>query len=230
MITLDELKFNIGQVNENIFSACQKAGRGIDSLKVVAATKTQPIERIKELIELSNITVAGENRVQEFTEKYSPEIDWHFIGRLQTNKVKNIVGKVSLIHSVDRENLLSEIDRISKNRNLVSDILVEVNIAGEEAKGGLSAEEVEGFIFMAEKYKNIKIKGIMSVMPNEKNITKLARYYLLLSKLYDKILSIRTSNAEICYFSAGMSEDYQIAIEYGANMLRLGRALFGARE
>jgi pyridoxal phosphate enzyme (YggS family) len=229
MISELELKQNIETVNNNIALALQKSGRKAEELTIVAATKTQPIEQIKKLFELTDIKIAGENRVQEFCEKFEDGIDWQIIGQLQTNKVKYCVGKVSLIQSVDRISLLAEIDRLSKSRSIITNVLVEVNVGGEEAKGGLKPAEVSDFIKRAEEYQNIVIKGLMSVMPNEKNMAKLASYYLQLYKIYDNMLSMRTQNADYCYLSAGMSEDYPLAIECGANMLRLGRAFFGAR-
>ena len=168
-------------------------------------------------------------RVQELLEKYTPDVRWHFIGQLQTNKVKYIVDKVELIHSVDRLSLLQEIDRQAKKHGKVQDILIEVNIGGEEKKGGVAPAEVIDFAKEVDKYPSVRLKGLMSVLPNVEK-EALNAFYLQLSKLYDTLKQTKLNNADIRYLSAGMSNDYDVAVKYGANIVRLGRALFGERE
>ena len=199
--------------------------------KLIAVTKTHPAEDILPLQNLG-VTDIGENKVQEIMEKL-PALEKnfriHLIGRLQSNKVKYIIDHVCLIHSVDRLSLAQEIDRQAKKHGKVQDILIEVNIGGEEKKGGVAPAEVIDFAKEVDKYPSVRLKGLMSVLPNvEKDV--LNAFYLQLSKLYDTLKQTRLDNADIRYLSAGMSNDYDVAVKYGANIVRLGRALFGERE
>ena len=210
-------------------TALEESGRSIKDVLVIGASKTMPLERILFVRDNTDVKIFGENRVQELLEKYTPDVRWHFIGQLQTNKVKYIVDKVELIHSVDRLSLLQEIDRQAKKHGKVQDILIEVNIGGEEKKGGVAPSEVIDFAKEVDKYPSVRLKGLMSVLPNvEKDA--LNAFYLQLSKLYDTLKQTRLDNADIRYLSAGMSNDYDVAVKYGANIVRLGRALFGERE
>lgn len=192
---------------------------------IVAATKTKSAEVINMLPEFG-IKVIGENKVQEFVEKY-PQLDKtlqkHFIGQLQTNKVKYIIDKVSLIHSLDRESLASEIQKHALRLNRKIDVLIEVN-TGEENKGGVPKNDVlQFFKTILQKYPNITIRGLMSVMPKNADDSM----YLQISQLYD---ILKTQSDDIKYLSVGMSDDYLTAIRYGANMIRLGRAILGERS
>lgn len=210
-------------------TALEESGRNVKDVLVIGASKTMPLERILFVRDNTDVKIFGENRVQELLEKYTPDVRWHFIGQLQTNKVKYIVDKVELIHSVDRLSLLQEIDRQAKKHGKVQDILIEVNIGGEEKKGGVAPAEVIDFAKEVDKYPSVRLKGLMSVLPNvEKDA--LNAFYLQLSKLYDTLKQTRLDNADIRYLSAGMSNDYDVAVKYGANIVRLGRALFGERE
>ena len=210
-------------------TALEESGRNVKDVLVIGASKTMPLERILFVRDNTDVKIFGENRVQELLEKYTPDVRWHFIGQLQTNKVKYIVDKVELIHSVDRLSLLQEIDRQAKKHGKVQDILIEVNIGGEEKKGGVAPAEVIDFAKEVDKYPSVRLKGLMSVLPNvEKDA--LNAFYLQLSKLYDTLKQTRLDNADIQYLSAGMSNDYDVAVKYGANIVRLGRALFGERE
>jgi pyridoxal phosphate enzyme (YggS family) len=154
---------------------------------------------------------------------------WHFIGRLQTNKVKYLIGKDVLIHSLDREDLAAEINRLSLKNNVVTECLIEVNIGNEESKGGISAEAVEGFIESLERFDGIFISGLMSVLPKA-DAENTQRYYAELHKLFERVKTIKRKNFDCKFLSAGMSNDYKTAIAYGANMIRLGTAIFGARN
>ena len=210
-------------------TALEESGRSIKDVLVIGASKTMPLERILFVRDNTDVKIFGENRVQELLEKYTPDVRWHFIGQLQTNKVKYIVDKVELIHSVDRLSLLQEIDRQAKKHGKVQDILIEVNIGGEEKKGGVAPTEVIDFAKEVDKYPSVRLKGLMSVLPNVEK-EALNAFYLQLSKLYDTLKQTRLDNADIRYLSAGMSNDYDVAVKYGANIVRLGRALFGERE
>lgn len=229
MVNEDKVIENYKNAMSRLETALEESGRSIKDVLVIGASKTIPLERILFVRDNTDVKIFGENRVQELLEKYTPDVRWHFIGQLQTNKVKYIVDKVELIHSVDRLSLLQEIDRQAKKHGKVQDILIEVNIGGEEKKGGVAPAEVIDFAKEVDKYPSVRLKGLMSVLPNvEKDV--LNAFYLQLSKLYDTLKQTRLDNADIRYLSAGMSNDYDVAVKYGANIVRLGRALFGERE
>ena len=229
MVNEDKVIENYKNAMSRLETALEESGRSIKDVLVIGASKTMPLERILFVRDNTDVKIFGENRVQELLEKYTPDVRWHFIGQLQTNKVKYIIDKVELIHSVDRLSLLQEIDRQAKKHGKVQDILIEVNIGGEEKKGGVAPEEVIDFAKEVDKYHSVRLKGLMSVLPNvEKDA--LNAFYLQLSKLYDTLKQTRLDNADIRYLSAGMSNDYDVAVKYGANIVRLGRALFGERE
>ncbi len=196
---------------------------------LVAATKMQDSATIAELHRLAPEVIVGENRVQELVEKYDPALEWHMIGRLQTNKVKYIIDKVSLIHSLDRIELAEEIERQAAKRGKVQDVLVEVNMGGEESKGGVEPTQAKSFIKSLSAYERIRILGIMSVMPRTDDEDALRKLYASLKALFEDVKGIQQGNADIKYLSAGMSGDYKTALEYGANMVRIGRAIFGER-
>lgn len=229
MVNEDKVIENYKNTMSRLETALEESGRSIKDVLVIGASKTMPLERILFVRDNTDVKIFGENRVQELLEKYTPDVRWHFIGQLQTNKVKYIVDKVELIHSVDRISLLQEIDRQAKKHGKVQDILIEVNIGGEEKKGGVAPAEVIDFAKEVDKYPSVRLKGLMSVLPNvEKDA--LNAFYLQLSKLYDTLKQTKLDNADIRYLSAGMSNDYDVAVKYGANIVRLGRALFGERE
>lgn len=229
MVNENKVIENYKNAMSRLETALEESGRSIKDVLVIGASKTMPLERILFVRDNTDVKIFGENRVQELLEKYTPDVRWHFIGQLQTNKVKYIIDKVELIHSVDRISLLQEIDRQAKKHGKVQDILIEVNIGGEEKKGGVAPTEVIDFAKEVDKYPSVRLKGLMSVLPNvEKDA--LNAFYLQLSKLYDTLKQTRLDNADIRYLSAGMSNDYDVAVKYGANIVRLGRALFGERE
>lgn len=229
MVNEDKVIENYKNAMSRLETALEESGRSIKDVLVIGASKTMPLERILFVRDNTDVKIFGENRVQELLEKYTPDVRWHFIGQLQTNKVKYIVDKVELIHSVDRLSLLQEIDRQAKKHGKVQDILIEVNIGGEEKKGGVAPAEVIDFAKEVDKYPSVRLKGLMSVLPNVEK-EALDAFYLQLSKLYDTLKQTRLDNADIRYLSAGMSNDYAVAVKYGANIVRLGRALFGERE
>ena len=192
-------------------------------ITVVAATKTVLPERINELPKYG-IKIAGENRVQELLDKYDEVhgLEWHFIGALQTNKVKYIIDKVSLIHSVDREALADEIDRQAEKRGIIANVLVEINVGGETSKSGVSPDRAKNLIDYVAAKKRVRLKGVMSVLPinaTDAQYAKLAEFGKYALEKY---------GADV--ISAGMSGDYEKAIRYGANMIRPGSAIFGKRN
>jgi pyridoxal phosphate enzyme (YggS family) len=172
--------------------------------------------------------VLGENRVQELVAKYDPRYRWHLIGQLQTNKVKYIIDKVELIHSLDRIELAKEIEKQATKHGKVQSCLVEINLRGEASKGGIKPEDTLEFVRSLKDYKHIKIEGIMSVLPNV-STKELDTLYDELDLIFDKVKKIEQDNVEIKYLSAGMSGDYKVALNHKSNVLRLGRLIFGER-
>lgn len=221
-------KNNIKLINENIINIKQAIQNKADKdVSLILATKTIEKDILVKLSSYGKL-IFGENRVQEFMAKYftHPNVSWHFIGQLQSNKVKYIIDKVDLIHSVDRMSLALEISKQAKKINKTMDILIEINVADENSKGGIVLMEALNFTKKVAQLDNICVKGIMAVMPNIE-IAQLKQYYLQLQSLYAIIK--KSIKGNIQYLSAGMSGDYMTAIEYGSNMVRIGSAIFGAR-
>ena len=214
------------QAVEEIRRAIAATGRDVT---VVAAAKTRTREEIDALMSYAPDFVLGENRVQEFRDAYNPAYKWHFIGQLQTNKVKYIIGKVALIHSLDRIELADEIERRAEKCGVVQDCLVEVNMGSEISKGGVAPECAAEFVGSLRDYRHIRVRGLMSVLPALGDTPELRRLYADLQSLYCEVREIRQNNAEIDFLSAGMTGDYAVALEYGANIIRIGRAIFGER-
>ncbi|MDR0426518.1 MAG: YggS family pyridoxal phosphate-dependent enzyme [Clostridiales bacterium] len=216
------LSERIGSIKAKI-EAARLAGGFYEPVTVVAATKTVDASVLK-LLPGAGIAIAGENRVQELLEKYGDGIglDWHFIGALQTNKVKYIADKVSLIHSVDRVGLADEIERRADALGRVIDVLVEVNIGGEPNKSGVSEADAPALVRYIRGLSCVRIRGLMTVMPlNAPDIL-----YKRMRTLYNEM---KTGDG-FCYLSMGMSGDYEAAVRFGANMVRIGSAIFGARK
>ena len=219
-------------VEKNIVDACKRVGRERDEVKLIAVSKTQPVEAIREAIEYG-INSFGENRVQELREKMEiikDSIDWHLIGHLQTNKVKYVVGKVSLIHSLENIRLAEAIDKEAKKHNIIVDVLVEVNIAKEDTKFGVKPEEVESFIREVSKFKNINIRGLMTVAPYTDISEENRKYFKQLKKIMVDLNSKNIHNVNMNVLSMGMTGDYEIAIEEGATLVRVGTGIFGSRN
>ena len=226
------LKENLQKVEERIAAACMRAGRRREDVTLIAVSKTKPVDMLREAYDLG-IRVFGENKVQELTEKYDrlPEdIRWHMIGHLQTNKVKYIVGKTELIHSVDSLNLAEMIEKESQKHGCVTDILVEVNVAEEESKFGLRMEEVIPFIEKIVQYPHINVRGLMTIAPFVENPEENRTIFADLHKLYVDIKEKNIDNGTVSILSMGMTNDYEVAIEEGATMVRIGTGIFGARN
>lgn len=211
---------------EEVRRAVAECGREVT---LVAAVKMQTKETVDELMRVAPDFVLGENRVQELTAKYDPAYRWHFIGQLQTNKVKYIADKVELIHSLDREELAKEIEKQAAKHGKVQDCLVEVNMGSEISKGGVAPAETVDFIRSLAAYGHIRVRGLMSVLPNLGDTPELRALYASLRDLFAEVRNMKQENLSADYLSAGMSGDYKIALEYGSNMIRLGRTLFGER-
>ena len=223
---------NLSMVENKIAAACKRAGRERDEVKLIAVSKTQPVEAIREAIEYG-INSFGENRVQELREKteiIKDNLDWHLIGHLQTNKVKYVVGKVSLIHSLENIRLAEAIDKEAKKHNVIVDVLVEVNIAKEDTKFGVNPEEVESFIREVLIFKNINIRGLMTVAPYTDISEENRKYFKQLKKIMVDLNSKNIHNVNMNVLSMGMTGDYEIAIEEGATLVRVGTGIFGSRD
>lgn len=228
MIGFDEIENNINVCKLKVENALKRANRH-DKVTIIGATKTQPHELIEFINNKKLLDVVGENHVQEIVAKYdyAPNLSWHMIGQLQSNKVKYIVDKVDLIHSLDRESLAQEINKQALKVNKTIDCLVEINMGSEISKGGIEKDLIDDFMSMVQKYPQIKIKGLMSVMPNLEDRERLKDLYYSLN---EKFNYVKKYSNEINTLSCGMTNDYEMAIEFGgSNMIRLGRVLFGAR-
>lgn len=231
MTEKDIISKNLDIIRNNIEKACIKANRKIDDIDIIGVTKTIDIERIKILKELG-INTFGENKAQEFLEKYD-EIDnvsWDFIGNLQTNKVKYIIDKVNLIQSVNSFRLLEEINKRALNSNIVMPILLEINIANEQSKHGLIEQDLPYILENMQNFKNVILNGLMCVAPFVENPRQNAQYFGKMRKLFIDIKHKNKDNINMKYLSMGMTNDYEVAIEEGANIVRIGTGIFGRRN
>lgn len=223
---------NYTDIKNRIAEACKTAGRDVTEVIMLAATKTVPTAVINHAIE-SGVDYIGENRVQELLSKKDgllPSAHRHFIGHLQTNKVKDIIDEVEMIQSVHSIKLANEISKLCQRKGKVMDILIEVNVGDEESKSGFSCEEVESAILEMSKLPGVKVKGLMSIPPICENISELRQYFANLSKLFIDIRAKKVDNVDMVYLSMGMSGDFEEAIQYGANIVRIGTSLFGPRN
>ena len=226
------LKENLANVEKNIEQACKNAGRSRDEVTLIAVSKTKPVEMLQEIYD-ENIRDFGENKVQELCsemEQLPSDIRWHMIGHLQRNKVKYIVGKVELIHSVDTYRLAEEINIQAKKQNVIVPILVEVNIAHEESKFGISAEDAILLVEEISKLENIRIKGLMTIAPYVENPEDNRLYFRKIKQLSVDITNKNIDNVFMEILSMGMTGDYMVAIEEGATMVRVGTGIFGERN
>ncbi|MCX7771319.1 MAG: YggS family pyridoxal phosphate-dependent enzyme [Proteobacteria bacterium] len=216
------------EIRKNIELAMKKVGREVPP-KIIGVTKTHPVELI-EIIKKLGILDVGENYVQEMLKKMEvyPDLNWHFIGTLQTNKVKYIVGKVYLIHSVDSLKLVEEIDKRAKKVGVIQEILIQIN-QGEETKGGIKKEGLEDFIKSLNRFENVLVKGLMAMPPFFDDSEKVRPYFKEVRQLLENINQKKLYKKDLTELSMGMSGDYMVAIEEGSTMVRIGTALFGER-
>ena len=223
---------NLQQVNANIEKACAAVSRDPGEVTLVAVSKTKPVSMLQEAYD-AGARVFGENKVQEIMDKYDQlpsDIQWHMIGHLQTNKVKYIVGKTALIHSVDSLKLAETIEKEAAKKNCIQDILVEVNVAQEESKFGLKVDEVIPFIEKISQFQHICVKGLMTIAPFVENPDDNRPVFANLHKLSVDIMNKNIDNVNVSILSMGMTNDYEVAIEEGATMVRVGTGIFGARN
>lgn len=227
---------NLYQVEENIRSACEKANRNRDEVTLIAVSKTKPIPM---LVAAKNAGIInfGENKVQELCDKYeyfdsieNTPMHWHMIGHLQTNKVKYLIGKTTLIHSVDSYKLACEIEKQAAKHDCIMDILIEVNIAEEESKFGLAEEEVLQLVKQVAQLPHVRIQGLMTVAPYVVDPEENRPFFRKIKQLSVDINNQNIDNVSMNILSMGMTGDYMVAIEEGATMVRVGTGIFGERD
>jgi len=220
---------NIESVRQRIAKACSNSGRSIDDVRLVCVTKEATCADAKQVLGLG-VRDLGENRVQELVLKYNDIGDkavWHLIGHLQTNKVRDVVKIASLIHSVDSEKIAKEIDKEAAKINKIQGVLIQVNISGEETKFGIDPGEVSEFFKKITLYRNINIKGLMTIAPESEDPERARPHFRALRELKDKLNSLNITQHPLAILSMGMTGDFEVAIEEGSNMIRVGRAIFG---
>ena len=226
------LKENLLEVQNNIKKACDKVGRDVSEVTLIAVSKTKPVDMLMEVYD-AGMRTFGENKVQEMMDKEAvmpQDIKWHMIGHLQRNKVKYLMGKVTLIHSVDSFRLAEEISTQSVKHGVYTDVLVEINIAEEESKFGISKEETIQLITDISKLPNIRIQGLMTIAPFVDDPEDNRKYFKQIKELSVDIKNKNIDNVSMGILSMGMTGDYMVAIEEGATMVRVGTGIFGERN
>lgn len=226
------IKEQLASVEQNIQDACIRAHRSREDVTLIAVSKTKPISVLQEAYD-AGVRVFGENKVQELVDKYEAlpkDIQWHMIGHLQTNKVKYMIDKVACIHSVDSLKLAEVIEKEAAKKDCKVNILVEVNVAEEKSKFGLSVEEVLPFVEKVATFPHIQICGLMTIAPFVENAEENRTIFNNLRQLSVDIMEKNIDNVNVSILSMGMTNDYEIAIEEGATMVRVGTGIFGARD
>ncbi len=221
----------ISEVKDNIRRACERAGRNADEVTLIAVSKTMPVSDLREAMAAGMIEF-GENRPQELRDKQAEitePLHWHMIGSLQTNKLKYVVGKTVLIHSVDSLHLAEAIEEESVKRGVVSEILLEVNIAGEVSKGGIAPAELEELVRAVSVLPHVRVRGLMTVAPYTENAEENREYFRKMKQLMVDINSKNIDNIDMDELSMGMTGDYEVAVEEGATLVRVGTGIFGHR-
>lgn len=223
---------NVIEVEKRVQAACDRAGRARDEVTLIAVSKTKPVSDIEEVL-TTGILDYGENKVQELSDKYEvlpKNIRWHMIGHLQRNKVKYLIGKVVLIHSVDSLRLAEQIEHEAAKADVVMPVLIEVNVAEEESKFGTTSAAATQLVEEVAKLPHIKVKGLMTIAPFTDNPEDNRIYFRKLKQLSVDIKSKNIDNVDMDELSMGMTGDYEVAIEEGATMVRVGTGIFGERN
>lgn len=223
---------NLRQVEERVKAACERAGRQRDEVTLIAVSKTKPVSMIEELLP-GGTRDFGENKVQELCDKYEQlpkDIRWHLIGHLQRNKVKYVVDKACLIHSVDSLRLAETISEEAGKKGVNVPVLIEVNVAGEESKFGVKPEETEELVRQIAQLPGISVRGLMTIAPFVENPEENRVHFANLKKLSVDIKKKNIDNVSMNVLSMGMTGDYEVAIEEGATMVRVGTGIFGERD
>ncbi|MDE6435125.1 MAG: YggS family pyridoxal phosphate-dependent enzyme [Lachnospiraceae bacterium] len=226
------VKENYKVIQQQVIDTAISCGRNPDDITLIAVSKTKPLSDIEELITIG-VSEFGENKVQELCDKYekvSVPVHFHLIGHLQTNKVKYVVDKACLIHSVDSIKLAKELQKEAVKKNCTAEILIEVNVAEEDSKFGLRVKEVEPFVREISTYSNLHVNGLMAIAPFVENPEENRKHFRALKQLSLDIISKNIDNIDMNVLSMGMTNDFKVAIEEGATMVRVGTAIFGARN
>ena len=226
------IKENLEEVEARITRACERSGRERSEVTLISVSKTKPVEMLQEAYDAGSRDF-GENKPQEIREKYPQlptDIRWHMIGHLQRNKIKYIIDKVCMIHSVDSIRLAEAIDEEAKKHGIIMPVLIEVNVAEEESKFGVHLDEVESLIRQISELSNIQVQGLMTIAPFTENAEDNRIYFRKLRNLYVDIKDKNIDNVNMCNLSMGMTGDYEVAVEEGATMVRVGTGIFGARS
>lgn len=226
------LKENYARVYEKVNEACKRAGRNKDDVTLIAVSKTKPVEMLKEVYDCG-CRDFGENKVQEIMDKYDKlpsDIRWHMIGHLQTNKVKYIVDKVYMIHSVDSIKLAKEISKEALKKNVIVKVLLEVNVAEEESKFGIMSDEVKELYNEVIDLPGLKVCGLMTIAPYVEDSEENRQYFVKLKQLMVDMTEEKSDNKSVGELSMGMTGDYEVAIEEGATFVRVGTGIFGERN
>lgn len=226
-----DIEQNLKNVEQRIAAAAKKSGRSREDIILVAVTKTHPADMMNEAIK-AGVTDIGENKPQEVRDKYTDvlPVRWHLIGHLQTNKVKYIIDKCCMIHSVDSIKLMDEIEKQAKQHDVSMDVLIQVNISGEETKSGITSEELDELLMHAGELERVKVRGLMTIAPKCEHQEEAAVHFRNMKMLFDETAKKVYKNVSMEYLSMGMSGDFEAAIECGSNMVRVGSAIFGARD
>jgi len=222
---------NYKVVEQQVADACKRCGRSREEVTLIAVSKTKPVEMVQELAAIG-VKDFGENKAQELvmkTEEIAEPLNWHFIGHLQRNKVKYVVGKACLIHSVSSLRLAEEIQREAEKRGIISKVLVEVNIAEEETKLGISEEDVIRLVKEVAALPNLRIQGLMAIAPPVERPEENRKYFQKMRWLRQEIAALNLPRTQMKELSMGMTGDFEVAIEEGATMVRVGTAIFGER-
>ena len=223
---------NLKDVEERIQAACDRSGRKREDVLLVAVSKTKPVEMIEEVM-TAGIVDFGENKPQELRDKYEvlpQNLRFHMIGHLQTNKIKYIIDRVVLIHSIDSIHLAEAVNAEAHKHDRIMPVLVEVNVAQEESKSGFLVEKTENAIREIAKLSNIRVEGLMTIAPFVENAEENRQYFVKLRKLSVDIAAKNIDNVTMHHLSMGMTGDYEVAIEEGATMVRVGTGIFGERN
>lgn len=229
---MSEIKENLENVRERIAEACGESGRSVEDVRLIAVSKTKPLPDLEEAY-ACGCRDFGENKVQELVEKYEAlpkDIRWHMIGHLQRNKVKYIVDKVFLIHSVDSLRLAQEIEKEAAKLEKTVNILIEVNVAGEESKFGVTAKGALPLVEEIAQMPHIRVKGLMTIAPYVEDAEENRQYFEKLKKIYVDIIHKNIDNVFMEELSMGMTGDYEVAILEGATYIRVGTGIFGERN
>ncbi len=227
------MKQRLQAVMERIRQACERSGRDPQSVRLVAVSKTMPAERVRRAV-AAGVRILGENYVQEARDKYAQladlSVSWHFIGHLQTNKAKYVVRMFDLVHSIDSLKLARELDRQAARRERVQPVLIQVNISREESKSGVATEQIEPLVREVAVLEHLELQGLMTMPPFFDQPERTRPYFRELAELARRIESLNIPRVSMKELSMGMSGDFEVAIEEGATLVRVGTAIFGARR